>query len=141
MDGHHTIGMVADIILNSDPAGAAARQLLGTNLSEAAVWTDCAKGICRRPLTSDERTYVEQNLQHKEYHYTDVPIQQNAYQPGTAGTRNDDVVQIINQAVGVLRGTPSNQGAAVLDRKSALWVLHRSRSKFCRGRPGREISL
>jgi hypothetical protein len=34
MDGHHTVGMIADIFLKNDPAGAAAQQLLGATLSE-----------------------------------------------------------------------------------------------------------
>jgi hypothetical protein len=38
MDGHRTVGMVADLILQNDPAGAAARQLLQNSLSEVAVW-------------------------------------------------------------------------------------------------------
>jgi hypothetical protein len=121
-DGHRTVGMVADLILQNDPAGAAARQLLRDTLSEASVWADCAKGACG-PLTSDERTYVDDNPQHKTFHYTDVPIQQPQYKLGNAGTRDDDVVQVARQAIGILRGTPSNQGPAVLDRKSALWVL------------------
>jgi S1/P1 Nuclease len=121
-DGHRTVGMIADLILQNDPAGATARQLLQNSLSEAAVWADCAKGACG-PLSPDERTFVEENPHHKTYHYTDVPIQQSRYKLGTAGTRDDDVVQISKQAINVLRGTPSNQGAALLDRKSALWVL------------------
>src|SRR5437763_2154656 len=75
-DGHLTVGMVADLILQNDPAGAAAKQLLGATLSDAAIWADCARGICHRPLSPDERTYVDNNPQHKTVHYTDVPIQQ-----------------------------------------------------------------
>jgi S1/P1 Nuclease len=122
MDGHRTVGMIADLILQNDPSGTAARQLLQNSLSEAAVWADCAKGACG-PLTPDQRTYVEHNPQHKTFHYTDVPIQQPQYKLGTAGTRDDDVVQVAKQAINILRGVPPNQGPAVLDRKSALWVL------------------
>jgi hypothetical protein len=122
LDGHRTVGMIADLILQSDPAGAAARQLLQNSLSEASTWADCAKGFCG-PLSADERTYVQHNPQHKTFHYTDVPIQQSQYKLGTAGTRADDVVQVSRQAINILRGTSPNQGPAVLDRKSALWLL------------------
>ena len=116
--------MIADLILKSDPAGTAATQLLGgQSLSEASVWADCAKGFCHRPLSVDEQAYVENNPQHKGYHYTDVAIQQPQYKLHTAGTRDDDVVQVSKQAINILRGRPPNQGPAVLDRKSALWVL------------------
>jgi hypothetical protein len=115
--------MIADILIANDPAGAASKQLLGSeSLSEAATWADCAKGFCG-PLTKDEQTYVDQNPQHKTFHYTDVPIQQSTYQLGRAGTRSDDVVQVSKQAANVLRGKVPNNGPAVLDRKSALWVL------------------
>jgi hypothetical protein len=122
-DGHRTVGMIADIILQNDPAGDAAHKLLKDTLSEAAVWADCAKGGVCGPLTPDEETYVEHNRQHKTYHYTDVPIQQPQYKPDTAGTRDNDVVQVTTQAINILRGRAPNSGPAVLDRKSALWVL------------------
>ena len=123
LDGHRAIGAVADLILQDDPAGAAAQKILGTTLSEAGTWADCAKGYCGRPLSPDEKAFVQVNPQHKKYHYTDVAIQQTSYQLGSFGTRPDDVVQIINQTVAVLRGGTPNQGPAVLDQKSALWVM------------------
>ena len=124
LDGHRAIGMITDLILKSDPAGAAATQLLGGHsLSEASLWADCAKAYCHRPLSVDERTFVDNNPQHKGYHYTDVAIQQPQYTLGTAGTRDDDVVRVSKQAINILRGRPPNQGPAVLEKKSALWVL------------------
>jgi hypothetical protein len=124
LQGHRAIGMIADLILQDSPAGAIAEQLLdGAGLSEASTWADCAKGACRRALTMDERIYVHNNPQHRIYHYTDVPMQQFQYKLGMAGTRTDDAVQITKHAVNVLRGRAASRGPAVLDRKSALWVL------------------
>jgi hypothetical protein len=123
LDGHRAIGMIADLLLANDPAIAAVSDLLGgVSLSEASVWADCAKGYCGT-LSKDEQAYVHQNPQHRTFHYTDVPIQQSEYKLGTAGTRDNDIVQVTKQAVNVLRGAPPNNGPAVLDRKSALWVL------------------
>src|SRR5215471_17817115 len=63
--------VVAAVVLATDPAGVASKKLLGdASLSEAATWADCAKGFCGA-LTKDERIYVDQNPQHKTYHYTD----------------------------------------------------------------------
>jgi hypothetical protein len=118
---HRTVGMVADLLLKNESAGATVNQRLGASLSEAATWADCGKGICG-PLSDDEKAYVPSNAQHKDYHYTDVPIQQSFYKLGMAGTRNNDVVQIITQAVNTLRGKNVN-GSAKLDQSSALWVL------------------
>jgi hypothetical protein len=98
LDGHRTVGMVSDRVLQNSPVTRnAVNQILndGTTLSEAATFADCAKGICGRPLSPDEQAYVDANRDHKTYHYTDVPIQQSQYRLGTAGTRDNDVVQII----------------------------------------------
>jgi hypothetical protein len=128
-DGHRTVGAIADLILQS-PGFAKTRdqvnQLLeGTSLSDAAVWMDCAKGFtyCHSALTDDEKAYVAANHDHHAYHYTDVPIQQTEYQFGTAGTKNDDAVQIIRYAVSVLRDSPPKDGPAKLTPKQAVWVL------------------
>jgi hypothetical protein len=123
LDGHRATGAIADLILQNDPAGDAARDLLGASLSEAATWMGCVKGACHRPLSEDERGFVQSNPQQITFHYTAVPIQQPRYKLGTAGTRSDDVVQVAKQAINVLRGRAPNDGPAVLDRKSALWVL------------------
>jgi hypothetical protein len=80
-------------------------------------------GICHRPLTADEKAYADANPQHKEFHYTDVPIQQPRYQQGTAGTRDDDVIQVIRESVSILRGRTPESGPATLTKRQALWVL------------------
>jgi S1/P1 Nuclease len=126
-DGHRTVGMVADLILEQRPASRdRLRQILGENsLSNVSVWADCAKGFraCRRDATPEERAFTDQNPRHHAFHYTDVPIQQLQYRAGTAGTGSDDVVQVVKHAVNVLRGRTPNQGPAVLNQRDALWLL------------------
>jgi S1/P1 Nuclease len=126
-DGHRTIGMVADLLLQNAPASrdAVSQILGGISLSEASVFADCAEGwrACQRPLSADEQDYVQHNPQHRSFHYTDVAIQQRQYQLGTAGTRGDDVVQIAKQSVNILRNRAPNQGPAALSKRQALWVL------------------
>ena len=119
--------MVADIILESASVTRdRIRQILGENsLSDVSVWADCAKGFryCQRPPTREEAVFTDQNPQHHLFHYTDVPIQQGQYHPGIAGTRSDDLVQVMIYAVNVLRGKGPNHGPAVLNERSALWLL------------------
>jgi len=126
-DGHRTVGLIADIILEQQPAlNDRVRQILGeSGLAEVSVWADCAKGfrICRRPLTEEEKAFTHDNPKHHAFHYTDVPIQQSQYRAGTAGTGSDDVVQVMKQAVNVLRGKAPNQGPAILNQRNALWLL------------------
>jgi len=125
-DGHRTVGMIADLILERSPAirDAVKNTLDNATLSDAAVFADCAKGrnVCNRPLSPDERDFVANNPDHKEFHYTDVPIQQNSYRLGTAGTRDNDAVQVMRQAINFLRGTPGPTPAQ-LSKKQALWLL------------------
>jgi hypothetical protein len=73
--------------------------------------------------TAEEAAFAEENPRHHLFHYTDVPIQQSQYRAGTAGTRTDDVVQVITHAVNVLRGRAPNHGPAVLNERNALWLL------------------
>ena len=125
-DGHRTVGMVADMVLEQSPATRdQVKQILGTSLSEAALFADCAKGrnVCQRPLSADEHDYVDHNPHHHDYHFTDVDIHQPGYKLGAAGTRDNDIVQIIRQSVNILGDRAPNQGPATLTKKQALWVL------------------
>jgi len=126
-DGHRTVGMIADMLLEQRPAiRDRVKQILGeNNLSEVSVWADCAKGFrgCQRPPTDDEKAFTRQNRKHHAFHYTDVPIQQSQYRAGTAGTGSNDIVQVIQHAVKVLQGRAPNQGPAVLNQREALWLL------------------
>jgi hypothetical protein len=100
-EGHRTVGMVADLILQNAPTtrDAVAEILGGVSLSEASVFADCAKGpsVCQRPLSNDEKDYVDHNHQHHVFHYTDVAIQQLEYRLGAAGTREDEALDEAGQ--------------------------------------------
>jgi hypothetical protein len=48
-----------------------------------------------RRLSPDEQDCVHHNPQHHDFHFTDVPIQQAEYRLGAAGTRENNVAQII----------------------------------------------
>jgi hypothetical protein len=144
LDGHRATGAIADLILQKDPAGDAARELLGTSLSEAATWMDCVKGACHRPLSEDERAFVQSNPQQSTFHYTDVPIQQPQYKLGTAGTRNDDAVQVAKRAINVLRGkAPPARNAAFASveaiRHPAVRAVRRPLSDLRCGAPSQLI--
>jgi len=51
-DGHHTVGAIADQMINGTHAASEVQALLGTlSLQEAAVWADCAKGVDPKSFT------------------------------------------------------------------------------------------
>src|SRR5262245_2335267 len=59
-------------------------------LSQVAAFADCAKRgnvpFCGRPPSDEEKAYGERNRHHDKFHFTDVPLQQSTYRPGSAGT-------------------------------------------------------
>jgi hypothetical protein len=126
-NGHRTIGMIADLILERYPKvrERVAAILDGNSLSDVSVRADCAKGYryCHRPLTDEEKAFVKHNPAHHAFHYTDVPIQQNAYRAGTAGTADNDIVRVLAHAINVLREKAPNQGPATLNEREALWLI------------------
>jgi len=126
-DGHRTVGMIADILLEQRPASRdRVKQILGDNsLSEVSLWADCAKGyrVCQRPASDEEKAFTRENRRHHAFHYTDVPIAQSQYRAETAGTGRDDVVQVMQHAIKVLQGKTPKDGPAVLNQREALWLL------------------
>jgi len=126
-NGHRTIGMIADLILERYPKvrERIAHILDGNSLSDVSVWADCAKGYrnCQRPLTEEEKGFASRNPAHHAFHYTDVPIQQSTYRAGGAGTADNDVVRVLAHAINVLRAKAPNDGPAILNEREALWLL------------------
>jgi len=121
----------------------------------AAVWADCAKGISPAqgygypnpgkyaecaPLETLARIaemadYVRRNDRqcglareetcHKQTHYADVALQRSRYLPGFTGTREDDVVGSLRQAILVLQGKPApGQPSFKGPREALLMLLH-----------------
>jgi S1/P1 nuclease len=126
-NGHRTIGMIADLVLERYPKvrERIAAILDSNSLSEVSVWADCAKGYryCHRPLTDEEKAFVKHNPAHHGFHYTDVPIQQGTYRAGTAGTTDNDIVRVLAHAINVLREKAPNEGPAILNEREALWLI------------------
>jgi hypothetical protein len=119
----------------------------------AAVWADCAKGISPSknfsyptpgkyaecaPLETPARIaemadYVKRNDKqcvldgeetcHKQTHYTDVALQRSRYLLGFTGTRSDDVVGSLRQAILVLQGKPAPGQPNFKSPREALLVL------------------
>jgi hypothetical protein len=60
---------------------------------------------------------------HKQYHYSDIAIQQTKYSLGPVGTRDDDIVAAVSAATHVLKGEPSPAPFAIKDKREALLLL------------------
>lgn len=60
---------------------------------------------------------------HRQYHYTDVAIQRDAYSLGLKGTSDHDVVAAINAMIAVLQDKPAPAPFDIADKKEALRLL------------------
>ncbi|MFO1433055.1 MAG: S1/P1 nuclease [Candidatus Competibacteraceae bacterium] len=60
---------------------------------------------------------------HQQYHYTDVAIQHDRYQPGLIGTRDDDLVQAVIATTQVLQGHTAPAPFNLKDSREALLLL------------------
>jgi hypothetical protein len=140
--GHRIVGAIADSVLQQHYPKTHQRvselldkkdangNVIHRSLSEVAIFPDCAKdgndspSFCNRPPSDEEKAYTGRNTQHKEFHYTDVPIEQNTYKPGTAGTSEIDVVHMLDYAVAQLRGkNPAAKPHVGLTDGEAVWLI------------------
>jgi hypothetical protein len=60
---------------------------------------------------------------HKQYHYTDISIAHDHYDPHFTGAKNYDVVNVITAAMHVLKGDPSPAPFNIKDKREALLLL------------------
>ena len=114
-DGHRVVGAIADQLIAGTPAQQRVAALLqpGESLETLAVWADCVKTTAPAscgPQTEEMKVFLASNPGQAGYHYTDVPFQLDHYQDHALGTRADDIVQILRQAIGVLQGHPETAG-------------------------------
>jgi hypothetical protein len=124
-EGHQTVGAIADTLIAGTNAEVQVRTLLvaGESLSKVSIWADCAKGYCG-PLTPEMLDFVHANPRHHSYHFTDIPFGVDRYVAGAVGTDPDDVVQILRQAINVLRGrTDAASNPHGFTKRQALLLL------------------
>jgi len=102
VNGHETVGYLADELIQGTAAETHVKALLGADtLGQVATWADRAKV---KPQTDPEMlAFVQANFHHHDYHYTDVPIQKAAYLDGTVGTSSNDIVHVMRECIEVLR--------------------------------------
>jgi len=60
---------------------------------------------------------------HKQYHYTDIAIQHDHYDPTFVGARDDDIVAAIAAAIHVLKGDPVPAPFSFQDKREVILVL------------------
>jgi S1/P1 Nuclease len=127
-DGHRIVGAIADRLIKGRQAEKQVDALLlpGENLENVANWLDCVKGSNCGPQTPEMIAYTSANPLHQEYHYTDIPFQNAHYRDGAVGSSDHDVVQILKQAIAVLRGKDDDASNPhhFTRRQALLLVVH-----------------
>lgn len=136
--GHRIVGDIADIVLQRDHPDVHARVLAmlerksaasveKRTLRDVAVFPDCAKDepqFCGRRASPEEIEYVLRNNGHRNYHFTNSPLQQRRYLAGGAGTGETDIVQMIGHTVEQLQGKrPYFKFGVKLEDAEPLWLL------------------
>ncbi|HYD80075.1 MAG TPA: S1/P1 nuclease [Paucimonas sp.] len=126
--GHKAVGAIADQLLKNSNAQKRMEALLkpGENLAQLSVWADCVKGSYCGPQTPEMIEFTQAHPKHSEYHYTNVPFQNAAYQDGGVGTRDIDIVQTLKHAIAVLQGKPDESPAkpGLTPRQALILIAH-----------------
>jgi len=126
-DGHHTVGAIADQLIHGRKAEQHVRDLLaGESLQRYAIWADCAKGYCRDWFDEEMRQFVQANPKHHDYHFTDIPVEEDHYSDTSVGASDDDIVHIMVQCIEVLRGnnTPVSNPHGFSERIALILLAH-----------------
>jgi hypothetical protein len=114
IDRHELIAGVAEERMLSEKAKKAVRRILsplnGMMLSDVAGWADKVKRRKPDPLKDDKDTIAfledKRNERNDEWHYVNLPLDATEYNRETYPkfTRDDDVVQMMRECIGVLQG-------------------------------------
>jgi hypothetical protein len=107
--GHKAVGAIADQLIRNTNAQKHVDALLqpGENLAQLSIWADCAKGLFCGPQTPEMIGFANAHPKHADFHFTNVPFQNADYHDGEVGTRDDDIVHTLKQAIAVLQGKTS----------------------------------
>jgi hypothetical protein len=126
-EGHETIGAMADRLLRGTNAEKHVADLLaGATLERYAVWADCAKRACKGWYDGEMKRFAKANPDHRHYHYTDIPMQEERYTGASVGADPDDVVHVLGECVEVLSGndSPAANPHAFSPRIALLLLVH-----------------
>jgi S1/P1 Nuclease len=150
---HTVAAIADKLLTGSTAASQVRMILGPVSLVDAAVWADCVKGVavpgfsyegagrypeCAGFETASEEAamidFVKRNatnckpkpteeICHKQYHYADIAIQHDSYQPTFEGARTDDIASAVRAAITVLQGAPAPAPFSIKDKREALLLL------------------
>jgi hypothetical protein len=125
--GHEIVGRIADLRLTGTPTEERLRKILHADESLATVasWADCVKGpdVCKSPLNREMDGFIHRFPHHRTFHYADVPSGRLQYEGGSVGTREEDVVQVLQDAVRTLQHSPDAK-MGFTEREALFLVVH-----------------
>jgi hypothetical protein len=142
--GHELVGAVADQRIKGSPTAQKVHDLLdGLSLEDAATLPDRIKdwdhnGVSdlfhgqHAALQADLAAFWEQNhamdpengeALHHVFHYTDVPIEEQAYAAGAKGRSVHDIVHMIPYCIRVLRGDLGANNPLHISKRVAVVLL------------------
>ena len=150
---HTVAAIADKLLAGTNAAAQVRTILGSVSLVDAAVWADCAKGVtvpgftyqsagrypeCAGFETAAEEAamidFVKRNATnckpkpreevcHKQYHYADIAIQHDSYEPTFEGARTDDIASAVRAAITVLQGAAAPAPFSIKDKREALLLL------------------
>jgi hypothetical protein len=125
-EGHRIVGAIADALIADKPAMSHVQKLLdGKSLSAVANWADDAK-YNPNPNDPDMVAFIAANPHHANYHYTDIPIQEDHYYNDSFGATTTDVVHMIQNCILILEkhDTPGTNPTGITQRMALRLLVH-----------------
>ena len=107
-EGHEAIGGLATALLH-EKARLRVKKILGTDdLSDAAVWLDelksAEKGMGKLGKDSEAIAFNKKFPDNHKWHFVNLPLNSAAYSRASKFAEDNDIVHILEVAVGVLEG-------------------------------------
>lgn len=130
-EGHEIIADVAQELIKDTPASSHVKELLGSyTMSEVSTWADKIKGGSSPDADLNAWRDVNRDTppgkssaRHSLHHYTNIPIQEDAYSPDSIGTDPDDIVHAMSDCIRILRGEEPSASFRGTSPKVALILL------------------
>jgi len=132
-EGHEIIADVAQKLISGTPASNHVKELLGSySMAEVSTWADKIKG--GNSPDEDLNAWRDANralpagkssARHNLHHYTNIPIQEEAYSPASIGTDPDDIVHAMKDCILILKGQePSASFRGTSPKVAMILLIH-----------------
>jgi len=116
--GHKTVAVLGFEMLSNNVRSKVTVILGPNDISHASVWPD----LLRDPPANDTEMhdFIAAHRSHTDWHFINLPLNANVYEPAGPFARTNDIVQMINRCIDVLE-----EKSTMMSKRHALrWLVH-----------------